>query len=144
MDGIVDTRMDDAPLACAQPPGRRRALEGEAVGLNFGALKQRQLVFQLTRKLVEAQFVRADSTRTHRLWQEVAALDLDPDRITYLLYGVADHADPREMEAADGGWCQSQTPPRRAWWAPRLGGLMGKGAAVWHQTVPPAVTPGHP
>jgi hypothetical protein len=144
MDGMVETLAVGAPRACAQPLGRRRALEGQTGGLTFAALKQRQLVFRLTRQLVEAQFVRADASRTRRLWQEVAALDLDPDRITHLLYGVGDHGDSNEMEATDGRWCQSQTPPRRAWWAPRLGRLMGKGAGAWPQTVPPAVTPGHP
>ncbi|MEB3334236.1 MAG: hypothetical protein VKP70_04555 [Cyanobacteriota bacterium] len=141
---MVDSRWAGAPLACAQPTGRRRASEGEPPGRAFSALKQRQLAFRLTRQLVEAQFVRADATRTQRLWQEVAALDLDPDRITHLLYAVADHGDTREMEEADGRWRQSQRSPRLTWWAPRLGRLMGKGAAVWHQTVPPAMTPGHP
>ena len=109
--------------------------------LSFAALKQRQLVFRLTRQLVEAQFLRADQNRTQRLWQEVAALDLDPDRIIHLLYGVADHADSAEMEAVDRRWRPGATPQRRGWWVSGMDRLMGKSGGVWHQSAPPAATP---
>ena len=134
-----------SPLgACARPRGRR--LEGRAADLSFAALKQRQLVFLLTRQLVEAQFVRADQARSQGLWQEAAALDLDPDRIIHLLYGVANHADNGEMEAVDRSWrgSGSMAPHQRGWWAPSLGRLIGKGAGAWHQSAPPAATPAHP
>lgn len=133
-----------APRACARPGGRGRWGQAEAAGLSFAALKQRQLVFLLTRQVVEAQFVRADQERTERLWQEAAALDLDPDRIIHLLYGVADHADSAEMDAVDRSWRPGAPPPRRSWWAPGLGRLMGKGAGVWHQNVPAAGIPACP
>ena len=136
--------------ACASPLRARarprgRGLEGGAADLSFAALKQRQLVFLLTRQLVEAQFVRADQARSQRLWQEAAALDLDPDRIIHLLYGVANHADNGEMEAVDRSWrgSGSMTPHRRSWWAPSLGRLIGKGGGAWHQSAPPAATPAH-
>ena len=72
-----------------------------AAGLSPVARKEQQLVFLLARQLVEAQIVRGDRARSERLWQEAAALELDPERITALLYGVGDHDDPREMEAVD-------------------------------------------
>lgn len=69
--------------------------------LDAVARKEQQLVFLLTRQLVDAQIVRADRERSQRLWQEVAALDLDPDRITALMYGVSNHDDHLEMERVD-------------------------------------------
>ena len=68
---------------------------------DFAAIKEQQLVFLLTRQLVDAQIVRAEARRTNALWQEVAALEIDPERITALIYGVADHADHAEMAAVD-------------------------------------------
>ncbi len=130
-----------APPPCERPrPRRRSRTGGEGPALSFAALKQRQLVFLLTRQLVEAQFVRADQARTQRLWQEAAALDLDPDRIIHLLYGVADHADSAEMESVDRRWRPGAPPQQRGWWASGLGRLMGKGGGVWHQSAPPAGT----
>ncbi|QEY31533.1 hypothetical protein EVJ50_03965 [Synechococcus sp. RSCCF101] len=68
---------------------------------SFSEFKERQLVFQLARQLVEAQFIRADRHRTERLWQEVAAEGMDTDRVIALLYGVSDHDDDAAMEAVD-------------------------------------------
>ena len=134
-----------APPPCSRPRpragSRGRARDGAVTVLSFAALKQRQLVFRLTRQLVEAQFLRADQDRTQRLWQEVAALDLDPDRIIHLLYGVADHADSAEMEAMDRRWRPGATPQRRGWWVSGMDRLMGKNGGVWHQSAPPAATP---
>ncbi|MFN9644379.1 MAG: hypothetical protein ACK6BG_04490 [Cyanobacteriota bacterium] len=139
MDQTSDTRAAESPSGRSARLGVRGG--GRPVS-GFAELKQRQLVFLLTRQLAEAQFARADQVRTHRLWQEVADLDLDPDRIIHLLYGVGDHADNMEMEAADQGWCAGLTPPRRRWWAPGPGRLMGKGGGVWPRSAPPAATPG--
>lgn len=72
-----------------------------AAALDPVARKEQQLVFLLTRQLVDAQIVSADRERSERLWQEVAALELDPERITALIYGVGDHTDRHEMEAVD-------------------------------------------
>jgi hypothetical protein len=131
-------RTAESPSA---PPFRDCARVGGATALSFAARKQRQLLFLLTRQLAEAQFVRADKDRTQRLWQEAAALDLDPDRIIHLLYGVADHADSAEMDAMDRRWRPSPTPQRRGWWVSGLDRLMGKSGGVWHQSAPPAATP---
>jgi hypothetical protein len=68
---------------------------------SFAEFKERQLVFDLTRQLAEAQFARGDRERSERLWQEAAAVAMDPERITGLLFGVADHSDCEEMEAVD-------------------------------------------
>ncbi|MEB3318435.1 MAG: hypothetical protein VKO39_09905 [Cyanobacteriota bacterium] len=129
-----------APSPSTQLSGGCGRVAG-ATALSFAARKQRQLLFLLTRQLAEAQFVRADRERTQRLWQEAAALDLDPDRIIHLLYGVADHADRAEMDAVDGRWRPTAPPRRRPWWAPGLGRLMGKGGGAWHQSAPPAALP---
>ncbi len=63
--------------------------------------KERQLLFALTRQLAEAQFVRGDRQRSERLWQEAAAVDMDPERIIALLYRVDDHADTAAMDQVD-------------------------------------------
>jgi hypothetical protein len=124
-----------ADSSCGRPRGWWRAKDRAATTtLTFADLKQRQLVFQLTRQLAEAQFVRADQDRTRRLWQEVAALELDPERIIHLLYGVADHADSAEMAAVDGSWRPS--PP------PRRGRLMGRERGGGHRSAPPTALSG--
>lgn len=68
---------------------------------SFADFKERQLVFQLTRQLAEAQFARGDRRRSERLWQEAAAEGMDPERIIALLYGVDDHDDSTELEVLD-------------------------------------------
>lgn len=64
-------------------------------------LRERQIVFQLARRLAEAQFRRGDRCTTERLWQEVAALGIDPERIVALLYGVDDPGDVSALERVD-------------------------------------------
>ncbi|MBM5815302.1 MAG: hypothetical protein FJ083_01535 [Cyanobacteria bacterium K_Offshore_surface_m2_239] len=116
-----------------------------ATAQSFADRKERQLVFRLTREMAEAQFARADRDRSQRLWQEVAALELDPERIIHLLYGVADHADSAEMALIDGSWRPGGPSPRPGrWWAPGLGRLMGRGRGGGHRSAPPAATPGCP
>lgn len=127
-----------------QPPGRRYPAACSAEDLSFSARKQCQLLYLITRQLAEAQFVQADQARTTRLWQEAAALELDPDRIIHLLYGVADHADLQEMESVDRPYRQSMAARRRNWWTPSLGALTRKAGAAWHRTAPPAGSPAHP
>ena len=121
--------------------GRHRQVAARS-SLPFPALKQRQLLFLLTRQLAEAQFVRGDRALSERLWQEAAALELDPDRIVNLLYGVADHGDVRDMETVDGRYLEAlNTEPmkeRASWWASPFGGFRGKAPSVWHRSAPPA------
>ena len=117
---------------CRQVP----AFEGD-----FSALKERQLLFQLTRQLVQAQFVRADRVESERLWQEAAAEEMDPERITALLYGVADHDDIAAMEAIDRVYREERRlQARRLRWPASLrwpSFSRGRHAAG-HRSAPPA------
>lgn len=69
--------------------------------------KLNQLVLTLVAQLAEAQFARADRTRSERLWQEVAALEIDPERITRLLYGGHDVNDREGLAAMDRSWSEA-------------------------------------
>ena len=81
----------------------------------FSARKQQALVVLLAQQLMDAQFRRADRLGSDRLWQEVAALDIDPDRILHVLYGGLDGSDRPALMAADDGWIHQNTqasPPQ--------------------------------
>lgn len=52
------------------------------------ARKEQQLVFLLVRQLADAQMHRGSAERCRRLWQEAAALELDPERITWCCMGA--------------------------------------------------------
>jgi len=111
---------------------------------NFTALKERQLLFQLTRQLVQAQFVRADRVESERLWQEAAAEEMDPERITALLYGVADHEDTEAMEEIDRVYREERRLQARRWrWPAGLGWpALSRGRhAAGHRSAPPAALP---
>lgn len=123
-------------------PERRLPPKPKAEALSFSELKQRQLTFLLTRQLAEAQFVRADQTRSQQLWQEAAALELDPDRLIHLLYNVADHADMEEMTLQDRQYQQTVNSHRQRWWTPNLGRFTGRGGGAWHRNVPGVGVPG--
>lgn len=127
---------------------RRHRQSGTRSSLPFAALKQRQLLFLLTRQLAEAQFARGDRALSERLWQEAAALELDPDRIVNLLYGVDDHQNQDVMEQVDALYLQSlsreRQQQRRTWWASPFPGFRGKGPSVWPRSAPAAGLPAHP
>ncbi len=95
---------------------------------SFSAFKERQLVFALTRQLADAQFRRADGSRSERLWREAAAEAMDAERITGLLYGVHDHDDVAAMEAVDRPWRERQQEAQRRAGNPlaRLARLTGR------------------
>ncbi len=61
----------------------------------------RQVVFQLVRDLVQAQFDRGDEELTKRLWQDVADRDIDLDRVINLMYTCSFHEDDYEMTKVD-------------------------------------------
>lgn len=124
-----------------QKAEKQHALGRPGEGLSFSALKQRQLVFLLTRQLAEAQFVQANRARTNWLWQEAADLELDPDRLISLLYGVADHGDLEEMERVDRQYLLSLSPHRRHWWPPSFGAVTGRGSGAWPRSAPRAGSP---
>ena len=82
----------------------------------FTASKQQALVLLITQQLADAQFRRADSIATERLWQEVAALEIDPERITALLYGGHDTEDRDALRQEDDRWLAAQvSQPTRGW-----------------------------
>ncbi len=110
---------------------------------SFAEFKERQLVFELTRQLAEAQFARADRRRSERLWQEAAAEAMDPERITGLLYGVVDHSDGEEMEAVDRAYRERRRQARRHGRSPLrwMAGLSRRRPAGSHRSAPRAGAP---
>ncbi len=101
---------------------------------SFSACKEQQLVFLLVRQLADAQLRRGDRALAERLWQEVAALEIDPERITQLLYGGQDVQDRDALRALDERWRLCQRPQRRGWFS-RPGGWS---AAAGRRAAPPA------
>ena len=102
--------------------------------------KEQQLVFLLVRQLAEAQGAAGPSERSKRLWPEVAALALDPERITWLLYGGQNLSDATQLEPLDQQFtalCQQPRPPGRTRFRlpHRVGG---------RRSAPQATAPAHP
>jgi len=83
---------------------------------SFAECKEQQLVFLLVRQLAAAQFELANGAMTQRLWDEVNALEIDPKRITHLLYGGQDVNDREALRPLDDAW-RAHQPPRgqRRW-----------------------------
>jgi hypothetical protein len=88
----------------ANANGADRATAGADLSVSPNDRKLRQLVLTLVAQLAEAQFVRADQPRVERLWREVAALEIDPERIIRLLYGGHDLNDRDALAAMDRTW----------------------------------------
>ena len=63
--------------------------------------KDRDLIFSLARQLVHAQFQLADEPLANRLWHDVTAHGIDPDRIINLMYRCHDHRSYESMLKAD-------------------------------------------
>ena len=59
----------------------------------FQGTKEQEKVYALTRELVNAQFQLCDDELTNRLWEEVANLNIDPERIINLMYKCDSHDD---------------------------------------------------
>ena len=70
----------------------------QALTSTFAECKEQQLVFLLVRQVAAAQFEWANPTLTQRLWDEVNALEIDPERITALLYGGQDVNDREALQ----------------------------------------------
>jgi hypothetical protein len=82
----------------------------------FSARKQQALVVLLSQQLMETQFVRADHSGSARLWQEVAALEIDGERIVNLLYAGIDVSDRAALNAEDDAWIANHRDlPQRRW-----------------------------
>lgn len=102
----------------------------------FAECKEQQLVFLLVRQLAMAQFQQANTAMTGRLWQEVAALEIDPERITALLYGSQDVTDVNTLRELDDQWRARHRPGQRRGWF-RLAG------AASRRNAPPAALRAH-
>jgi len=117
------------------------ACQTTGTSADFAALKERQLVFLLVRQLAEAQFKRADRQRSQQLWREVAALELDPERITTLLYSGVDLDDRQALEELEAAWSQ---PLRVKGWLRGLSRRFNRrGSGAWPRNAPPAAAPAH-
>lgn len=109
----------------------------------FDEFRERQVVFELTRRLAEAQFSRGDRQESDRLWQEAATLGIDPDRIVALLYGVDDHRNAEAMDRVDRPYRERlrRRKLRRRWPLDRWSGISRRRGG-WHRTAPPEAVPG--
>ena len=58
-------------------------------------------VFSLARDLINAQFHLANDELSRKLWNEVAALKIDPQRIINLMYRCCSNVDDQSMLEAD-------------------------------------------
>ena len=58
-------------------------------------------VFSLARDLINAQFNHGNDELSRRLWDEVAALKIDPNRIINLMYRCYLYEDDKSMLEAD-------------------------------------------
>lgn len=116
--------MTDSSDNCSQrpPSGGRGSGIRVCGGLSrdpFTARKQQALVVLLTQQLADAQFRRADRAGSERLWQEVLALEIDPERITALLYGGLETDDREVLRRQDDLWLAAQVRPVQRGWSLR-------------------------
>ena len=82
--------------------------------------KEQQLVMRLCRDLARSQFVFANPKRTQRLWDEAAALEIEPDRLLHLLYGGIDLDNSADLIAADDLFMAQRLRYRRSPWVNRI------------------------
>jgi hypothetical protein len=103
----------------ANSTGAGRSTAAPDLAASPNERKLRQLVLTLVAQLAEAQFSRADQPKVERLWQEVAALEIDPERIIRLLYGGHDVTDREALAAMDRAWTgglgRERPRPARPW-----------------------------
>ena len=76
--------------------------------------KEQQLVMRLCQDIAQAQFVFANPKRSRRLWDEAAALEIEPDRLLNLLYGGVDLDDSADFIAADELYLSQRQGYRRS------------------------------
>jgi hypothetical protein len=106
--------------------------------------KLRQLVITLAGQLADAQFARADQPRVERLWREVAALEIDPERITRLLYGGQDVHDREGLAEMDRQWTKDEAAGAGGGRRPQRVGrpwLRRPWPAAGRRNAPPAAAP---
>ncbi len=73
----------------------------------FQETKNEEKIYALTRELVNAQFQLCDDELTNRLWEEVADLNLDPERIINLMYKCHSHDNFTDMFDIDSQYLTS-------------------------------------
>lgn len=107
------------------------------------AAKEQALVWLLVRQLGEAQRSPAGQGQLEALWQEVAALTIDPERVITLLYGGHDLSDRIALAALDpgAGHPEGQAPQP---WRGRLGlRRQQPDRGGGRRSAPPAAAPAH-
>ena len=82
--------------------------------------KEQQLVMRLCQDIAQAQFVFANPKRSRRLWDEAAALEIEPDRLLNLLYGGVDLDDSADLIAADERYLSQRQGYRHSPWVSRI------------------------
>ncbi len=94
-----------------------RSGRSEVQSKSFSALKEQALVLDLTQRLAEAQIERGDAVASQGLWNEIAALEIDPERIIHLLYNRERRSTHAALRATDDQWMNDQQPeiPARGW-----------------------------
>ena len=93
-----------------------RAWRSGVTSAAFSARKQQALVLLLAQQLIEAQFQRADRPGSERLWQEAAALEIDPERIVHLMYSGIEGCDRPALIAEDDAWIHRTTQASQRRW----------------------------
>jgi len=83
---------------------------------SFSARKQQALVLLLAQQLINTQFRRADRPGSERLWQEAAALEIDPERIVHLMYSGLEGSDRPALMAEDDAWIRRTTQAAERRW----------------------------
>ena len=73
----------------------------------FEEAKDQEKVYSLTRELINAQFQLCDDALTNRLWEEVANLNIDPERIINLMYKCDSNDDFAAMVDKDSKYLES-------------------------------------
>ena len=103
--------------SCTNRPGRARVSSD-----SFAARKEQALAILLAQQLADAQIGRADAQASQALWDEVAELNIDPDRIIHLLYGGEEVSDRTALKERDDSWlcAQQGSPQQRGWSLQRL------------------------
>ncbi|SBO44172.1 hypothetical protein [Cyanobium sp. NIES-981] len=124
-------------------PGNQRPRVGRIDAARLATVKEQQILVNLVQQLADSQFRRADQPRSERLWQELAQLQLDPERATHLLYAGVDMEDRQALVDLDGRWCGRMAAAERRPWlvAPWLGGghrVRPRRPSGAHRSAPPA------
>lgn len=102
--GVAPGRPVCEPGQTGRPPAR-------IDGARLAAVKEQQILVSLAEQLAEAQFRQGDQVRSQRLWKEAALLELDPERLTHVLYAGAGCPDRPALVQLDQNWCHRQPGP---------------------------------